>query len=696
MILNGLCNLYFQHQQPGSFDQWLLKMIASLMVLGGVLLVGHNSWRTQKKLYSLKLLQQQKSKTERLKSEGGSEANTNLVTSPKKKRRTVKELGSLSIAMAFSAAGNLYYQPLYFCAPIFILFAVRKRFRVAFQSLKKKEIDVETLQSLSIIGAIAGLHFFVASLLAFINVLGDVLTSRIIRKSHHQLIDIFQDIPKTVWVLKDGVELECPLTEIQVGDILVVSAGETIPADGKIVWGSAGIDEHRFTGESIPVEKSEDDQVYAMTLVLSGKIHLEIEKAGSETSAMKIAEVLNQTSDYKSSTVLESEAFSRQLVKPALLTSAIALPLSGFNAAVGVLYAHPKERLKVAAPLSLLRYLKQSMDEGILIKDGRSLELLSQVDTIVFDKTGTLTEEQPKIGSIYPLANYDTDDILCFAATAEHKQKHPLALAILDEAKRRKLNISEPEHSECHLGYGIKVRNKEHTIVVGSPRFIQSEGAKISEFAEQLQDNARQQGHGLIMVAVDKKLIGCIELLPTLRSEAESVINALKKLKQIKKTYIISGDMEAPTARLAKELGIDHYFAQTLPLQKAELIEQLQQQGNFVCYIGDGINDTIAMKQAQVSISLNGASQLATDTAQILLLDKGIGHLPRLFELAQGFSRHMRIQLSVILVPSMLGISTIFLTGMGMSGMMFLNMGSLITSISYALFDRPKQKNDQQ
>lgn len=658
-------------------------MIINLIILGGVLGIGYRSWREQKKLYNQKLLDQQQQITKYLKkNEKGEEE---LDTSPTAKRRTSQDLISLSVAMGCSFIGYWVYPPLYYLTPPFILFATRKKLYTAWILLKKGKIDVETLSTMTIFGAIIGQRFFIGSLLAFVNTTGDVLTSRVIRESHHQLVDIYQEMPKTVWLLKDHVEMSVPLSEIQAGDILVVSAGELIPADGQIVWGVAGIDEHRFTGESMPAEKSQGDPVFAMTVVLSGKIHFQVEKAGAETSAMKIAEVLNQTSDYKSLTVLESEAFSRQLIKPALITGTVAWPLFGFDPAVGVLYAHPKERLKVAAPLSLLRYLKQSMDEGMLIKDGRSLELLNQVNIIVFDKTGTLTEEQPHIGNIYSFSDYGENDILHFAAIAEHKQTHPLAQAVLNEVKQRGIASCEPEHSEYHLGYGVKVIVKGQTIILGSHRFMASEGIDIPEFGQQLQEIARQQGHGLIMVAVDKQLIGTIELLPTIRPEAKAAIQRLKQLKQIKKTYIISGDAEAPTACLAKELGIDHYFAQTLPQQKAELIEKLQQEGNFVCYVGDGINDAIAMKQAQVSVSLNGASQLATDTAQILLLDQGINHLPRLFELAQAFNHHMNVQLSVILVPSVFGISTIFLTGMGMSGMMILNMLSLSASIGYSL-----------
>jgi len=668
-------------------------MIINLLILSSVLGIGYQNWRAQKQLYNKKLILQQKQYTKRLKE---NKTEEKLVTSPVNERRTTKDLIYTSVAISFASVGYLVYSPLSWFAAPFMLFAMRRKLYITWELLKKGKIDVETLSTMTILGAIIGQHFFIGSLLSFISTLGDILTSRVLRDSHHQLIDIYQDIPKKVWLLKDNIEIFVPLSEIRAGDVLVVGAGELIPADGQIVWGVAGIDEHRFTGESMPVEKSQGDKVFAMTIVLSGKIHFLVEKAGAETSATKIAEVLNQTSDYKSLSVLKFEAFSRQLVKPALISSLVALPLFGFESAVAVLFVHPKERLKIAGSLSLSHYLKQSMDEGILIKDGRSLDLLSQVDTIIFDKTGTLTEEQPHVGNIYSFSEYVENEILQFAVIAEHKQTHPLARAILKEAKQRDIAFYEPKHSEYRLGYGVKVTIKEKTITVGSYRFMTLENIDIPESVKYTQETARQQGHSLIMIAIDKQLVGAIELLPTIRPEAKATIQKLKQLAQIKKIYIISGDAETPTAHLAKELNIDHYFAHTLPQQKAEIIEKLQQEGHFICYIGDGINDAIAMKQAQVSISLNGASQLATDTAQILLLDQGIQHLPRLFELAQGFNHHMNVQQAMILVPSIFGIGTIFLTGAGMSGMMVLTMLSLSTSIGYSLYTGyPVVENDK-
>jgi Cu2+-exporting ATPase len=422
--------------------------------------------------------------------------------------------------------------------------------------------------------------------------------------------------------------------------------------------------------------------------VVSGKIYIRVAKTSGESSATKIADILNHTTEYKSFTVLRAERFSRQLVKPTFITSAIALPILGFNSAVGVILCHPKERLKIAAPISLLRYLKRGIDEGILIKDGRSLELFNQVDTIVFDKTGTLTEAQPSIGEIYSYTGLSADEILRYAAIAEHRQTHPLAKAILQEARARELSLDQPTHSEYLLGYGVKIIIENCVVLVGSRRFMESENISMKDSAAQLESHCAEQGRGVVMVALDGRLIGAIALVPTIRAEAKEVMAKLKQLKQIKKTYIISGDAEAPTQQLAHELGIDGYFAQTLPQRKAELIKELQQQGAFVCFIGDGINDAIAMKQAQVSVSLNGASQLATDTAQILFMDQGIRHLPRLFELAKGYHSHMNNQLTIVLGCSILGISSVFLGGWGMGNMMVLNMLSILGTLGYSAMDR--------
>jgi P-type E1-E2 ATPase len=327
------------------------------------------------------------------------------------------------------------------------------------------------------------------------------------------------------------------------------------------------------------------------------------------------------------------------------------------------------------------------------------LELLRQVDTIIFDKTGTLTEEQPHVCTIYSCSSYSKNDILIYAATAEYKQKHPLAKAILQEAENRQLSVLPIEDSEYKLGYGIAVYVDGKTIYVGSERFMNVEGITIPSGIKQQQDFCHEQGYTLVIVAIDSEVIGAIELLPTVRPEAKVVIDSLKQRPNIKAMYIISGDHETPTKKLAQELGIDNYFAETLPEDKANIIEQLQQQGHFICYIGDGINDSIALKKSQVSISLRGASTIATDTANIVLMDQGLSHLNPLFDIAEKYNANMNRTFAFMIIPGIIGMSGAFLLGFTIAQTLVLNIIGLGLGVGNAmtplLTDKPTKPTKQ-
>ncbi len=464
-----------------------------------------------------------------------------------------------------------------------------------------------------------------------------------------------------------------------------------IPADGTVVEGMASVDQHILTGEARPVEKEPGEKIFASTVVLSGKIYVKAEKTGENSTVAKITHILNSTVDFKSTLQLRADKISKQLVNPVLIAGSVALPILGFNGALAVVNAHPKNKMMGIAPISIMNYLNLASKQGILIKDGRSLELLNKVDTIVFDKTGTLTEEQPHIGTIHSDSDYTEDEILIYAAAAEYKQKHPLAKAILQEVENRQLSIPAIEDSEYKLGYGIIVRVAGKTVHLGSERFMEVENISIPPKLKKQQKLSDEEGYSLVIVAVNKHIAGTIKLLPTVRPEAKAIISHLKQRQNIKATYIISGDNEIPTKKLAKELGIDHYFAETLPEDKAAIIEQLQQEGHFICYIGDGINDSIAMKKSHVSVSLAGASTIAIDTAQIVLMNNGINHLNLLFDLANKFNANMNTTFAIILIPAVISVSGAFLFGFGIAQTVVLNMTSIIFAIGNAMTPLLKQ-----
>ena len=503
-----------------------------------------------------------------------------------------------------------------------------------------------------------------------------------------KMVDVFGQQPRTVWVWLDGQEVEIPFTQVQTGDSVIVHAGQVIPVDGTIRKGMALIDQHRLTGESQPAEKGVGDAVLATTILLNGQIQIEVEQRGQETIAAQITQILEQTTEHQLAIANRGALLAERAVQPAILASIVTWPILGASSALAMISSMPGAHMFLAAPLTLLNFLNFASQRSILVKDGRALEILHKVDTIVFDKTGTLTLEQPEVAQIHicvdtslktprktPRKTLCEEDVLRWAAAAEVHQSHPIAQAILTAATERNLLLPVIEDAAYEVGYGIKVRVEEKVVRVGSDRFMTQSGIIIPEQIHERQKMCHAQGHSLVLVAVDEQLVGAIELQPTIRPEAKAIIAELHKRHL--STSIISGDQEGPTRKLAQALGIDRYFANVLPQEKAALVEQLQADGKTVCFVGDGINDAIALKKAHVSISLRGATTVATDTAQIVLMDQSLAQLPFLFELGCDLDRNLRTSFMMSIGTGISIISGVWLLNMGLVGSLFISRLSI-------------------
>lgn len=492
---------------------------------------------------------------------------------------------------------------------------------------------------------------------------------------------IFSSHEKFAWCVLDGVETQVPLNELKPNDIISLHAGATIPVDGTIVSGWASIDEHILNGESQALEKSDGDQVYASTLVVSGKILVRVEKAGTETVAARIGDILYQTADFKNSVNSWGLATADTSARISMILGLIALPTIGLRGAVAMFNSSFGLYMIVLGPLAMLVFLNLASKKGILIKDGRAFQLMRHVDTVVFDKTGTLTLEQPHVAQIHTFAEVDANTVLLYAAYAERKQTHPFATAILKQAQDNQITVphidlSDIEAAHYTVGFGLSViltddSAQRHVIKVGSLRYMQLEGLAISPHIEALQQQSSADGHSLVFVAHDAVLIGAIELHATLRPQAKQVIAQLKQ--QGKAVYIMSGDHAQPTRLLAQQLGVTDYFAETLPETKSALIKQLQDAGKTVCFVGDGINDTIALKQAHVSISLRGASSAATDCAQIILMHQELSQLIELIELTDQFKRNMHFSMAATIAPGIITTGGVFFMDYGIFHTILLN-----------------------
>jgi len=520
-------------------------------------------------------------------------------------------------------------------------------------------------------------HYFVyaAAQVVLVNISQRTLL-KVKAKSRDGLLDIFSQQPSHAWLLVDGTEVEVPVDELKVGDTLIISAGETVPVDGSIIKGSAALDQCMLTGESQPVEKEIGDSVLASTLVLSGTVQVRVEKAGEETSIAQIGKVLNQTINAKTDSELRVEKLVDKASAPTLAFSALCVPFIGIAPAIFVLNNYLGPRTIALTSIGMMNYIKLLSDHGILIKDGGAIETLNQVDTIVFDKTGTLTSTQPMVRSITALSSLSEREILSYAAAAEQKQSHPIAKAILAEAKQQDLPVMECEHIEYEVGYGLNAYIKKQDVLVGSLRLMQHKGIAVKPEWEAAMQASSKKGHSTVWVAVNGTLAGTIELSPVVHPEVKNIITALKQ-SHVDKTYVISGDLEAPTQFLSKQLGIDHYYAEVLPQDKAALIQQLQEEGRTVCFVGDGINDAIALKQADVAISLSGATSIATDAAQIILMDGTVCQLAELFSIAKQFRSTFNRVIAVSVIPSLMGVAGVFSLNFGLWATFLVNQLNL-------------------
>ena len=558
-------------------------------------------------------------------------------------------------------------------------------FRGAYQVLfKERRLGVDVLDSIVVMGCLATLHVFPGAILTWCLSVGRYLVRRTEDNSKKLLLGAFGKQPRYVWLVKDEIEIEVPLDRLDKGDIVAIHTGEMVSVDGIIVEGLAMIDQHALTGESTPAEKGVGDRVFASTVMVAGKVHVAVEKSGRETATAKIAQILNDSAGYKLASQHKGEQIADKVVIPTLGLGGLAFAALGPTGAVAVVNSDLGTGIRMAAPLAMLSTLALCAQKGVLVKDGRALDLLCEVDTMLFDKTGTLTRERPEVGRVIAANGFDPVHILRFAAAAERRFHHPIALAILQKAEEEGLRLPLTDATQYKVGYGIAVGIDGHRVRVGSRRFMESEGVSLTREVQDALDEAHREGQTMVMVAVDDELGGALELRASTRPEVRGIVRGLRE-RGIRHIAIISGDHEAPTRRLAEELGMDRYFAQVLPADKADYVEKLQREGRKVCFVGDGINDAIALKKANVSISLRGATSIATDTAHVVFMEQSLGKLCELRDIARDLERNVRNSWVMILGPNLACIAGVFTLGFGIGASVLTNNVAALAALANGL-----------
>ncbi len=599
-----------------------------------------------------------------------------------------KDLHYMKISSLTLGLSVLSYLNPIFLAPMLLCFtyAAIPYLRLVEKSLlKNKKIDGYVLYGIADMMTLGLGNIATASFAVLLVHTGEFVISNAEKSSKQSVINIFAKQPNHVWLWVNGVEIETALDKITAGDIVIVHTGDVIPVDGVIIKGMATIDQHSLTGESQPAEKMPGDSVFASTQVMTGRLHIEVKTSGSETTAAKITDILKHTIDFKTNSQLKGEQWADNWNVPVLALAFASMPWLGAVGTVVILNGHIAQNIRIVAPLSTLNYLNLAAHQGVLIKDGRVLEDLSTIDTFLFDKTGTLTSEEPEVGRIWVyLEGYDENTILAYAAAAEAKLKHPIARAILNRAKAAGVILPTIDDASYTIGYGLSVRIENKLVQVGSRRFMEKEAISLPENLEDQMQEAYDSGHSLIMLAIDRQLAGVLEMRAAVRPEVIELLANLRK-KGAKHLAIVSGDHRQPTQKLAETLGMDAYFYDVLPQNKAEIVEKLQAEGRKVCFIGDGVNDTIAMKKANISISLSGATSVATDTAQIILMDGSLKKLNELLTIAHNLDQNLQNSWLLNIVPGALTIISAFAFHISIVSALLISQSGLVLGVGNAM-----------
>lgn len=546
--------------------------------------------------------------------------------------------------------------------------------------VEEKRVDSYTLSVAGGVLVLATGHYFTAALGVWILHTTTLLVAKRKTLSKQQLNNAFEQPQCKVWVLKDDIEVEIPLEEVNVNDIVVVNSGEMVPVDGVITRGIAIIDQQTLTGKAQPIEKGIGAQILASSIVIAGKILVQVESSGQLTTMAQLCHTARQSIDFNSTIEFKGEKWANRAVAPMLGIAGVILPILGPNATFVFMKSHIGDEMRLLASLSAINYMTVASHKGIMVKDGHALEELKHVDTILFDKTGTLTDENPAVGQIIVCGAYSEEEILRWAATAERRFSHPIANAILNKAEQANLTLPDEgiEDSQYRIGYGIELKLEHRLIQVGSLSFMAMEGLAIPQAINEVESDIHRQGSTLVLVAVNRQVIGAIEIQAQVRAEVKQIIRELRQLSHIKHIAVISGDHQQPTQKLAEELGMDSYYSEILPENKAKIVEQLRQAGRTVCFVGDGVNDVMAMRSANVSISLHGSATVTTDVAPLVLMDGSLSMMVELFELSKQLDTNLRNTMIITMIPSVANLSGAFL-------LHFSPLTSILVSFGFSL-----------
>lgn len=491
-------------------------------------------------------------------------------------------------------------------------------------------LEASTLALLALRG-----EFVSGAMLSWLRAVGDYVVARSVTTTRRSLRDIAVPSDRTVTRVRGEGRTRVPVADLRPGDVIAVETGEAIPVDGTITTGEALVNQQTMTGEALPVDRTPGDRVFAVTTVEQGRIEVRADRTGVDTAVGRIILRIEAAADEKSDLQVVAERLAEREIGRTVGLAALAAGVSrSIDAGTAVLVADYGTVARVGIPAATMGALRRAAGAGILIKGPRALHNLARVNTVVFDKTGTLTSGAPRVVRVIVYATSRSErDVIAVAAAAERPFQHPIARAIDELARAREVSVPDATVVAGRVGLGVEVRVGDEEVLVGSRRFMESRDVRLAVAGED-EAAAHEAGASPIFVAIDGRLAAMLVLQDQLRDDAHEAVQALRA-RRMRNVILLTGDHPVPSRLIAETLGLRHHYAEMLPEDKADLIRRLKLEDRVVAMVGDGVNDGLALSEADVGIAVPGGTEVATEAADIVLLQGGLTQVIRALDMAQ-------------------------------------------------------------
>ncbi|WP_311199185.1 heavy metal translocating P-type ATPase [Helcococcus kunzii] len=545
----------------------------------------------------------------------------------------------------------------------------------AIGALKVKVISIDVLVTIAVIGAFFIKNFEESAIVIFLFLFGSYLEQRTLRHTRSAIKELLDMSPNFALKVNVNGEIEeVTIEDIQINDLILAKTGSKIPVDGKIIAGEGYINESSITGESIPIKKSENSQVFAGTIVENGTFKIRTEKIGEDTIFGKIIELVEESQDLKSETERFIDSFAKYYTPIVLILSFVVLLMTNnIELSITILVLGCPGALVIGVPVSNVAGIGNGAQNGVLFKGSEVIKDFSKVNTVIFDKTGTLTIGKPQISEIKFYAN-NKEEIINLLVSVEKESDHPLAKAIVQEFEN---NMSyKTSDTNVVKGGGIISTVDGKQVVVGNIYLMQKENIEINEEQKLIIEKYLSQGNSTVITAIDKKIVSIMGIKDKIRPNVKEVIQKIKNLG-VNNLIILSGDNQKIVDLVSKELGMTLAYGELLPEDKSKYVEKMIKKDNIVAFVGDGINDSPSLAIAQVGIAMGNGTDVVIESSDIVMINSDISKLPYALGLSKSISRNMIQNIFIAL-----GTVFILLLGLIFSNIINMSIGMFIHEIS--------------